>query len=693
MALCPRFHNGVNIRKLPLYNRSGHFLSPIAPVCCYDKQRTRIIILFSPLHASPVHRRPGLVFDIANSLSTTSTSPFFHHHEDMDSQGTNPKQRPAQYRQRTQLAPNTPVIADQTSALSQQMTSSAARSSNNPAGSQAVGLNTPSFQGQPGYPPLLQFQSYHQGFEASQVHPNNQFGNIRYSYPMPGGPSRTSAIPQNQFPQTSGYQHFMGGQGAMSWGPSFNTELPSPLLHNPLHNQQFDARWSSQPVQPVRNHPSQYAQLRATGYNHDGNDRMSLPSQQHLPPPAPAFSNYHNMLPQNPGPKSRMIKIPPPVNYPTVDGLARPPTPYTNRHASLPMPALTGFGMPGRKGFSEDKDLKSSNTSNLAVATTAPRGHRRNKPTISKLADAGLQTAPRKDDGRDIKIDPSRMTATEARVAYPLDEFIHAGAEHDIDTFDFAYTPGIARGKKHVRFASHSDHAPSMHYPSASEDSKASTGSTLDLDEYKEPMGNGRTIRAVQRKAPKADRDDTFLLPATIYKPPEKHITAETNKQNITRITTPANKSVTDLNRSLYKTANKSAIDLSSSYNYNEHADDNPHSGAHTQQDQPTRKHMRSASLSSVLRRATNGLQRFAAARAGMAPVRDDDRGGAVLDRGFQFPAREVEQARVLSVRVERRATSEEGDKGDDIGKGKGMGHEWRDSFGRVLERFGGRRK
>ncbi|KAJ4369672.1 hypothetical protein N0V83_005434 [Neocucurbitaria cava] len=600
----------------------------------------------------------------------------------MDSQGTTPKQRPARYRQRTQLAPNTPVIADQTSALSQQMSSSAARSSNNPAGSQAVGLTTPLFQGQPGYPPPLQFQSYHQGFEASQFHLNNQFGNIRYSYPMPGGSSRMSAIPQNQFPQTSGYQHSIGGQSTASWNPNFTiTGLPSPQ-----HNQQLDARWPSQPLQPVHHHPSQYAQFRATGYYHDGNDRMSLPSQQYVLPPRPAFSNHHSMLPHNPGSRSRMINIRPPMNYPTADGLARPPTPYTNHHASIPTPALTGFGMPGGKGFSENKELKSSSTSNPNVTTTAPRGHRRNKPTISKLEDVGVQQVPRKSDDRDLKINSADMSSTQARETYPLDEFVPAGAEHDVDTFDLAYTSSAQRGKKHVRFASHSDHAPSTHYPSGSEDTTASTRSTIDLGEYKEPVGSGRTIFAVPRQTPKADRDDTFLLPTTTYKPPGKHITAETDKQNITQIPTLENKSVTDLNRSLYTTANKSVINLPS-YNYNEHADTNPNSVAHNQHDQPTQKHTRSASLSSVLRRATNGLQRFAAARAGMAPVRDDNRGGAVLDRGFQFPARGAEQ----SARVLRSTASEECDKGEEIGKGKGR--ERRVSFGRVLERFGGRRK
>ncbi|KAL7777258.1 hypothetical protein CFE70_007681 [Pyrenophora teres f. teres 0-1] len=63
-------------------------------------------------------------------------------------------------------------------------------------------------------------------------------------------------------------------------------------------------------------------------------------------------------------------------------------------------------------------------------------------------------------------------TIEEARGMYPLENVQYGGATHGCQVYDFAY-PGGSRGKR-VRFASKSDHAPSVHYNSSSE-SGAST--------------------------------------------------------------------------------------------------------------------------------------------------------------------------------------------------------------------------
>ncbi|KAF1834596.1 hypothetical protein BDW02DRAFT_647477 [Decorospora gaudefroyi] len=77
-------------------------------------------------------------------------------------------------------------------------------------------------------------------------------------------------------------------------------------------------------------------------------------------------------------------------------------------------------------------------------------------------------------------IDLFTLSSIEARHLYPLETITYANAETGTDVRDFAFAALSAR-KKRVRFAPHSEHAPSVHYES--DDEEGSVGTLVDLDD------------------------------------------------------------------------------------------------------------------------------------------------------------------------------------------------------------------
>ncbi|CAO2648305.1 Nn.00g075720.m01.CDS01 [Neocucurbitaria sp. VM-36] len=732
------------------------------------------------------------------------------------------KERPTRYRKRTPVAPTSPLVGQQPSTSSDEMPSSSARGFDDYARIMTNRMTAPVSQTQRPRSVSLSSVPYSAGFDASQLNLNDPFVGTRdtqYSYGIAGGFSPLSPANRVTFPQAPGNQNAVYPISIL-WSPSFNTGQPtSPLPNMPLHTN-FETRW---PTMPLQHLPSQHAQLRPTGYTYHGNDRTTLPSQQL----SHSLLNYQNM-PSRHGSGPRMINIPPPVNYPTVDGVARPPTPYTNQDASMPMPPLVGFGMPGRKDFSENKTFESISIPDSSIGGMSSHGHRRNKTTISKIEDIGEWKAPAKNTrqgaselcavghqfgakssvsghktlpafsfgavpmnfvnnvkgvkgannsilapqkidqklprhavldnkrraaptsaksstnpsygsshmlrrrhslsnlkkpivsmshaheykmsndsnstvasdswstfsseitspkkevglkfdlhtglttqvdamslkknnaGFDLRKSPAGMTSTEARHIYPLDAFVSAGREHGVNTFDFAYASGTPPSKKHVRFASRSDHAPSLHFSSSSNDSTASTRVLIDLDEYDERMADGRKIRAISTANGK-EEDEMTILPATTYKPPKKQLIAETENGLIIRETPTNDPSMKYQNNYIDTNADGK---FPNSNGANEFLKQGEHQ-------LPPKQHKRS----SFFRRASDSLHKFAAAHAGMTPVRDD---GDILNRGPQPSTRAVEQ-RVSSMPI-LRPNEDEGNR-----------PKRRSSFGRILERFGGK--
>ncbi|KAI8943721.1 hypothetical protein NX059_001700 [Plenodomus lindquistii] len=60
--------------------------------------------------------------------------------------------------------------------------------------------------------------------------------------------------------------------------------------------------------------------------------------------------------------------------------------------------------------------------------------------------------------------DITKMSEYVVRERYPLEDCIVAGVEHDTLVYDFAYVSGVPPVRKHVRFASKSEYAPSIRF-------------------------------------------------------------------------------------------------------------------------------------------------------------------------------------------------------------------------------------
>ena len=111
-----------------------------------------------------------------------------------------------------------------------------------------------------------------------------------------------------------------------------------------------------------------------------------------------------------------------------------------------------------------------------------------------------------------------------------LAEAVHclAGSGDGVDIIDFARVQAIdpsssARSQKRVRFASKSDHAPSVHYESSSDDStRSSTTELIDLGEYHGPPLIARRCKSrlgMYDDASESENEELLLLPSLVYGP------------------------------------------------------------------------------------------------------------------------------------------------------------------------------
>ncbi|KAF1844855.1 uncharacterized protein K460DRAFT_405135 [Cucurbitaria berberidis CBS 394.84] len=655
----------------------------------------------------------------------------------MESQNATPRQRPARYRTRTSVAP-TPLSSTQSSPSSLDMP--------RPPISGGVdyftrrptqGLQTPLQQRR--YTPTPTNELNSAGFMV----PQHNFGNVnhpilgprenRRSYAAPIGSSQSPLSPENHHSRRQVVQAQMD-----------NVNRRSSSIRSPI-TQRYSASSDLRVPLPSEQVPAQRMYGGASGFGYTGNDRSTLPSQRQQAPHI-SSSNRQNISSLH-GPGARMINVPQTQNHSTVGSLARSPKPVTNQHASMRMLPPMDFGTSSRNNLSQSNVVESISMPNFDVGAAPPRGHRRNKTTVSHLSDVYTRNAPHDNGAKTIRavggdidmkvsnskratlpafsfgssaadldeltnnidgfadmnleekiptrssrpneqrgkaprpkhehmqsndssstvasdswnvVDPTSappkketglrfdletgmpsvvgasfmrpetLTSTEARRRYPLDEFVHAiqaGKKHGVRGNDFAYPKGTPSVKKHVRFASHSDYAPSMHYPSGSEDSTASTRAKIDLVKYAGSANDRRTGRAVLQRKGKDKR--TTVMPRSALKTPAK-------QQN--------NPSGTGEERTR-KAGEK---------------------------DQQHKRHKHSSSLD-LLSRASDSVIKFVAARAGIAPVQKD----GALDRGFQFPARDDEQ-RVSSTPDLR-----------EIGGKKGSSRKRSGSLSRLLEGFG----
>jgi hypothetical protein len=96
-----------------------------------------------------------------------------------------------------------------------------------------------------------------------------------------------------------------------------------------------------------------------------------------------------------------MNNIPPPLNYATTDGGARPTSPWAVPQSSVAKEESTAFGMPHIDGFTENKipggdAALQADDQPIGAPTPFRRGHRRNSSTVLSIKDLVPRGDPQK---------------------------------------------------------------------------------------------------------------------------------------------------------------------------------------------------------------------------------------------------------------------------------------------------------
>lgn len=138
------------------------------------------------------------------------------------------------------------------------------------------------------------------------------------------------------------------------------------------------------------------------------------------------------------------------------------------------------------------------------------------EPADERLHD---DISPRRDEDTTVS-----QTGSDDGPDRPVDSL--SGLEDGVSIIDFAYlyTTNLSSlptsGKKHVRFASRSDHAPSAHYKSSSDDStRSSTTDLIDLGEYNESLPVVRSYESrveMNDDSSDSEKEELLLLPASV---------------------------------------------------------------------------------------------------------------------------------------------------------------------------------
>ncbi|KAF2024598.1 hypothetical protein EK21DRAFT_93973 [Setomelanomma holmii] len=193
--------------------------------------------------------------------------------------------------------------------------------------------------------------------DGSNYHGNNLVGDTVLplrQYSAPGSPAITSHTTQGILPKTLLPSNSDNTRTSLATYP--------PPFQGSFYQSSSSSSSSSTPTRSDRNLP---------------------PSQ--LPKSTSGVFINHTHIPSRHGPCARIVNVPAPEIHPSLaDSIERSPSSCVNRHASMPMQPMTGFGPTfGRKPFRSEHSATQSTT---PLGSPQRLGHRRNKTTVSDMS-------------------------------------------------------------------------------------------------------------------------------------------------------------------------------------------------------------------------------------------------------------------------------------------------------------------